>query len=163
MNLICKHCNNTKDFYEKPRPDTPHDAEIRCSVCNKFIMWKPKDRNKDKRPPNKILPVDLGIDYCEICLRVKARLGRNETLTSHHKIEIAMGGLDVKENILILCTHCHNLVHHVRLYMNDHFGDLWEKYEEMKLAIEQKDLTPEEYEGKIIENLEDLEKPPWEE
>jgi len=160
--MPCPKCGSL-DFYEKPRPDTPHNAAIYCEVCNEFIKWKPKDKNKDKRPPNRLSPEDISIRYCELCLRQKTRLGTHETLEIHHKIEINDGGQDIKENILVVCTHCHKLIHHVRTYMNDHFGDFWIEYERMKEAIEKQQLSPGEYESEIIENLESLEKPPWEE
>ena len=95
--------------------------------------------------------------------KAKTRLGTHETLEIHHKIEINDGGQDIKENILVVCTHCHKLIHHVRTYMNDHFGDFWREYERMKEAVKKQKLTPEEYESEVIENLENLEKPPWEE
>lgn len=159
--MICPACNNDSHFIEKIGTP-PHEAGIWCGECDRFIRWKSKDKNNGKRPKNKYLPADLGINFCQLCLRPKNRLGKHETLTSHHVIEINTGGPDLPGNIWVVCSHCHALVGHVRTYMNDHFGDLWEKYEEMKSAIEEKELTPEEYEDKIIDNLKDLEKPPWE-
>jgi hypothetical protein len=126
--MICPQCGNTKQFSKLERPDTPHNAEIRCLKCDAFVRWLPKPKNKDKRPKNKILPEDLGIDYCQLCLRQKDRLGKNETLTSHHIIEINKGGEDIKENIWVLCTCCHALVNHVRTYLNDHWKDFWDKH-----------------------------------
>lgn len=161
--MACKcGCGET---IEIPRPDTPHQAEVRCAnpKCNTHIMWKKKDKNNGKRPKNKFTPADLGINYCEMCQRPKARLGNNETLISHHKVEVGpqQRGVDVPGNIWVVCSHCHALIHHVRIYMNNHWGDMWEQYEKMKFAIEQKDISPEEYESEIIESLEKLENPPW--
>jgi len=123
--MICSQCGNDKKFNVLERPDTPHDREVRCGKCDSFIRWLPKPKNKDKRPKNKILPENLGIDYCQLCLRKKDRLGKNETLTSHHIIEINKHGEDIKENIWVVCTHCHALIHHVRIYINYHWKDLW--------------------------------------
>jgi hypothetical protein len=41
-------------------------------------------------------------------------------LTSHHVQEINEGGPDVPENIWVLCSSCHRLVHHQRTYLNEH-------------------------------------------
>ena len=161
--MICKYCAKEFDKPEIRASETIHaGGSQHCPYCQKFLGWARKENNIDKRPKNRLLPEDLGIDYCEICLRKKHRLGKNETLDSHHKIEIQNGGLDGKENILVVCTHCHSLIRHVRCYMNDHFGDLWEEYERLKNAIEQKELTSEEYEEEISKTIEDMEKAPWE-
>lgn len=117
--MFCNNCQSDKDPLEIPRPDTPHEAKYECPVCGNFLGWKKKEKNKDKRPKNKYLPKDLGIDYCQLCLRMRGRLGLNETLISHHIVEIKDGGEDIPENIWVVCTHCHALIGHIRKYLNE--------------------------------------------
>ena len=160
--MVCRRCSLDDELFEVPRPDTPHNAEIRCRRCDAFVSWKPKDKNIGKRPKNKITPEDMGIDYCQLCLRKKNRLGTNETLDTHHVIEISICGKDEKENIWVVCTHCHALVHHTRRYLLEHFSDLWEQYEEFKSMVREQQLAPEVYEEVIQDKVDTLEKAPWE-
>jgi hypothetical protein len=161
--FTCRSCGNTKDFYPIPRLDTPHGDELICGNCKAHVKWMKKEKNKNKRIGSRFSPALLEVNYCEVCLRQRARLGRHETLDIHHKIEIQDGGKDERDNVLVVCTHCHKLIHHVRCYMNDAFGDLWEHYEELKSAMEQKELSTSEYEDKVITTMHEIEKAPWEE
>ena len=115
--MYCKYCDKDVFVIENERPDTPHNCEIKCAEGH-FIKWKPKDKNINKRQKSKFKPSDLEIDYCQWCLRYE--LGKNEVLEIHHIIEIRDGGEDVKDNILVLCTACHSLVHWTRVYLNKH-------------------------------------------
>lgn len=84
---------------------------------------------------NKYLPADLGIDFCQMCLRAGNRLGNRDVLESHHIIEISTGGEDKPENILVLCTSCHRLTHHQRTYLNIHLSGKY-SYEDLKQDLE---------------------------
>lgn len=148
--FFCKRCNDEVDGIVKPRPDTPHAAEVRCGNCGAFIQWLKKEVNKDKRPKNRLLPRDLGIDYCQMCRRHEARLGKHEVLHSHHVIEIQEGGPDIRDNIWVLCTPCHLVVHHQRTYLNDHFNHLWEIFEAEKARIKEMDLAPWEEQEEVL-------------
>jgi 5-methylcytosine-specific restriction endonuclease McrA len=56
-----------------------------------------------------------------MCLRHVDRLGSHGALQVHHVVEIQNGGEDTKENIWVVCTSCHKLIHHQRTYLNNHF------------------------------------------
>lgn len=147
--LFCKACDAETQHTFKPRPDTPHDGEYRCNDCGKFWGWKPKEKNSVKRPPNKHTPESLCIDHCQLCMRSKKRLVTNETLAVHHVKEIQHGGPDLPENIWVLCTSCHALVHHQRTYLNEHHAALWERYERFKQKLWA--VSPEDYEAILTE------------
>jgi len=99
----------------------PHESKMVCPLCSGFLGWGRKEKNIDKRGKNKVTPSDHGIEYCQLCLRHKNKLGKFETLEIHHVIEINKHGEDIKENTWLLCTCCHKLTHHLRTYLNDHF------------------------------------------
>lgn len=147
--FFCKRCNDEVDGVVKPRPDTQNNAEVRCAICGFFIKSLPKEKNKDKRPKNKLLPTDLGIDYCQMCRRQGKRLGKHEVLHSHHIIEINEGGPDLPENIWVLCTPCHLVVHHQRTYLNEHFEHIWEVYEAEKERLLSLNLPPWEEQEEV--------------
>jgi len=107
--MFCKHCQEEVVEEVQIRPDTPHYAEYRCTVCYKHIKWIPKD--KQRRQASK---VPITIDFCQLCNRNKSNFGINEVLERHHIQQIKDNGLDVAENIWILCTRCHNLIHFLR-------------------------------------------------
>jgi len=116
----CNHCGDeTEGLIIESKP--PHDKQIVCSVCNRWIKYLPKEKNLDRRVKNRYKPVDLGVDHCELCLRKKEMLGKYECLIIHHKIPIEEGGLDVKENCLVVCSKCHSEIHHNITYLRDHF------------------------------------------
>jgi hypothetical protein len=127
----CKICGTDTMHTFKERPDTVHGGELRCSICGTFWGWLKKEKNEGKRPPNKYSPKDLGIDYCQMCLRSRARLGTHEILLPHHIIEIngPDKGEDIPENIWVVCSACHVLIHYVRTYLHNHFKSLWDAAE----------------------------------
>jgi hypothetical protein len=145
----CSKCQTEVPHILIPRPDTPHDGELRCSVCGKFWGWRKKEKNNNKRPKNKYSPESMGIDFCQLCMRPKTRLGMNETLACHHVAEVAKGGEDDPGNIWIVCTPCHVMIHHYRVYLNDHTADVFIKYEELKRILIESELTPDRYEKAI--------------
>ena len=98
-----------------------HYAEKRCPICNAHLGYLPKPKNLNKRPKNKYTAASLEIEACQLCLRHRDMLGRRGVLEIHHVNEIQVGGEDTVENIWVLCTSCHSLVHHQRTYLFDHF------------------------------------------
>jgi hypothetical protein len=152
--VFCPRCNDEVDGIVKPRPDTPHEAEVRCGSCGGFIRWLKKEKNEGKRPRNRYTPESLGVDFCQMCRRTRNRLGKNEVLIPHHIIEIQEGGPDLPENIWVVCTPCHLSIHHQRTYLNDHFNHLWEIFEAEKERLKNLDLPPWE-ERKEIANVAD--------
>ncbi len=127
--LYCRNCEKEVPYEIDYIPIGPHSGKIKCSVCGQFLGWKKKDKNLDKRSPNKVKPSDYDINFCQLCLRKKEHLGFLETFDIHHVWPIEDEGQDIKENTWLLCTHCHKLVHHTRTYLNDHFKFFWEKYD----------------------------------
>lgn len=146
---FCKKCECETQHIEHPRPDTPHGNELRCSECNSFWGWQKKPKNNGKRPANKYLPADLGIDHCQMCMRPKKRLMTNEVLISHHVHEIGKGGPDIPENIWVVCSSCHHLIHHQRTYLNEHYASLWDRYEKFKSKLWA--VSPADYDTLLAE------------
>ena len=124
MAEFCRACNGTVPTVFKERLDTPHEGELRCGVCSRFLKWQAKPKNDDKRPKGKHTAENLGVDRCQMCTRDREMLGKNEVLTVHHVTEIQHGGADEPQNIWVLCSHCHAIVHHFRCYLHDHFMSL---------------------------------------
>lgn len=117
---FCHNCQIPVDTVTREIESGVHHAKEECLLCGRFVCWTKKPKNTAKRPPNKYLPDDLGISNCQMCLRHKDRLGTRGILHSHHIIEINDNGVDLPENIWVLCTACHALVHHQRTYLNNH-------------------------------------------
>lgn len=105
--------------------NSPHEAKIICEKCG-FRGFKPKEKNKNKRKTSKITVKDV-FEYhnqeeerCFFCRRKNHELGVNETFTIDHIQEIDKGGDDEVENTQVLCTACHKMKNHRRLYFNWH-------------------------------------------
>ena len=118
--ITCNGCKTEVTTIVELLESGPHYAKETCANCGKFIRFSKKPSNEKKRPPNKFLPKDLDVDHCQMCLRSGERLGRYGVLESHHVVEIKDNGQDVPSNIWVLCSSCHRLVHHQRVYINDH-------------------------------------------
>lgn len=60
-------------------------------------------------------PEDLvrkyGQEFCELCLRKENDMPGPQTLEAHHVVEHQSGGGEGRENIWIVCTACHRLIH----------------------------------------------------
>ena len=102
-------------------PDGKHYAKETCEECGRFVKWLPKPKNEGKRPKNKHTAASLEINYCQMCCRHRSKLGNGGSLEVHHVEEISSGGGDIPENIWVVCTSCHRMIHHFRVYLNDHF------------------------------------------
>ena len=147
--MICKYCQSEMEPTINPRPDTPHEAETRCSTCGRFLEWKRKENNKDKRD-GKVKVSRIGIDYCQICLRKKTQLGTRETLTVHHIDEDPYNNDPL--NHLVACDACHKLIHHIRVYHNYHLTDHVNKYhvyESFKKSLQQANIPAHIYDKMI--------------
>lgn len=118
----CKHCE--AEIQVKKTPETPHYARKDCPNCG-FLGWKSKPDNQrstgSNLSPKKIFEFhNQEEERCFFCRRKKEDLGRNETFTLDHIHELNRGGKDEKENLQVLCTACHKLKNHQRLYHNWH-------------------------------------------
>jgi hypothetical protein len=67
-----------------------------------------------------------------MCQRRKDFLGKGERLEIHHVIQIDQGGDDTPDNIWILCTACHRIVHHQRTYLYEHQKKFMDSYEALQ-------------------------------
>ncbi|HAR37771.1 MAG TPA: hypothetical protein DCS09_03890 [Porphyromonadaceae bacterium] len=103
----------------------PHYSSFRCPDCNKFLGFGKKPVNEGKRGKNKHSPKSLGIDHCQMCLRPSDRLGTRGVLEAHHVQEIQEDGPDIPGNIWVVCTSCHQLIHHQRTYLNRHLSNYY--------------------------------------
>ena len=117
---FCKTCGSKLEI--TLTPNLTHYARLDCKRCNKFIEWMKNPDKKDKRTKtSKFKPEQImkhrsydGEPFCFFCLRTKKELGKCETITLDHIKELNEGGLDIIDNIQILCSACH------KLYMNWH-------------------------------------------
>jgi len=119
----CRWCGAT-NIKSRPRPDTPHYAEMFCGHCGKHCYWiknpnSPRTTNRTSRKTTKEI-----CDFhrfkeegCFFCLRKRNEIGKNETLTIDHIQELDKGGEDTIENMQVLCSACHKLKNWARLYM----------------------------------------------
>lgn len=135
----CRHCG-----YEGIQTVTitetgVHYANVRCAKCARQLRWLPKpdsDPTKYRRPTqHRDLVTAYSSGFCEMCLRSQAELPKGQTLEAQHVREFKDGGSNKRENIWIICTGCHRLVHWVRTYhgttqfrnqatdMGGHFSD----------------------------------------
>jgi 5-methylcytosine-specific restriction endonuclease McrA len=123
MEEYCKYCDDITQQDEFIGPFGPHYGKIVCNYCGNTTRWMKKPENQFKRVPNKYLPKDLDIHYCQICLRLKEDLINHEVLESHHIIEIQNNGEDKPENIMVACTPCHRIIHFLRIYLRRSGGN----------------------------------------
>ena len=135
----CPECKvNTVAAPKKDEPLSPiHGYKLYCLDCGKFIAWsgykKQIAQNGERKFSSQWSAKRVGIDYCQICLRYKDDLGRSEHIETHHIIQVCDGGEDELDNLMFLCTACHNLVHYQRTYLNRHLRPLFEAYKALKL------------------------------
>ena len=82
-------------------------------MCQKSSDWIPKPKNEDKRKPSmrlrKLIPKERNMFRTENTLK-KLNIG----FQVHHVIPFKNEGADTKENLRLLCTHCHQLVERQR-------------------------------------------------
>ena len=136
ITLTCPHCN--QDVLPDIAPvsnGTTTTYKATCPNCGRYIKWVSKSifegakKANGKRRKSAWSAKQLEKDHCEICGRNRENLGLNEKLESHHKLPIEHGGTDTEDNILIVCTPCHRMVHFLRRYLNDHLAHLHGGYD----------------------------------
>ncbi len=115
----CRHCGARWEPTITRMESGPHWAKETCTACRRFLRWLPKpDREKTKREAKHVdLVRKHGRGFCELCLIRESHLPQPQTLEAHHVIEYANGGDADRENILIVCTACHALIHWRRTYL----------------------------------------------
>ena len=120
FDYTCKHCfsQHGRRIYG-PHPGG-HYARIECGSCDRFIKWegKPDSEKKNASRKNQAKLLNrFGRGFCELCLRPGDSLPLPQVLEAHHIIPVEDGGGDERENIQIVCTACHRLIHHQRTYL----------------------------------------------
>lgn len=110
----CPKCEATDfDPFDGPTPGEMRGAK--CIVCG-TKWWQPKPENeRAKRPArHRELVKKYGRGFCEMCGRPEKQLRTGETLEAQHVFEYQAGGEPARENIWIVCTTCHRLIHWTR-------------------------------------------------
>ena len=143
----CKHCGIQVEPVTFGEINDMHGYKLRCPHCKRVVGWGGKRQvvkteNGERTRSSQWSAKRLNKDFCEMCQRPKDFLGHGERLEVHHVTEIDQGGEDVPENIWVLCTPCHRLVHHQRTYLHQHVRNAMEAYNAM---IRFQDQYPELY------------------
>jgi len=97
-----------------------HGHRYVCNDCG-YTCWGGKLKNKvaiEKRPPCPS-PLDLNIQYCQMCLLEIENLGYSEALDTHHIDDNPQN--NERLNLQVVCTSCHKLIHHQRTYRYSHY------------------------------------------
>lgn len=119
--MICKRCGEEITPYVVIMDRGPNYAKEICPSCESWIKWLPKPENeKRRRNGSKYTPESLEIYCCELCRRRRDQLGKRGTLHIHHKDGNYKN--DVPDNLLVLCTSCHELVHLHKKSVNGEYG-----------------------------------------
>lgn len=100
-----KRC--TSCYYKKKEIPSKVDSEVKRKKYNKrnsTLIKQVKKYFKDKN----------GRHYCEICEfdfeEAYGSIGK-DYIIAHHKIPLKCGGLDIEENIILVCGNCHEMLH----------------------------------------------------
>ena len=118
-------CYRCSAIFEEPKIQMcsrgPHHATVRCPACDYFLGFMPKPENKEKleKRPEKCTPEEMGIDWCQICLRKEDELGKG-WLCVHHIDDDPTN--NERLNKMVVCIACHKLISWTRTYMKDHFN-----------------------------------------
>jgi uncharacterized protein YbaR (Trm112 family) len=106
----------------------PHYKKLNCPDCNHPLGFLAKPENEKKldhrpngQPSASQVMESKGIDYCEICLRRKNQLGSRGFFEVHH---ISKDPADNRiSNLLLTCKACHQFIHYLQVYLNDHMKE----------------------------------------
>lgn len=119
-----------------------HGFKLHCPHCGSYVGWggltqAVKNGNGERVRSSQWTAKRLNAVHCEMCQRRKDFLGKGERLEVHHVIQIDQGGEDTPDNIWILCTACHRIVHHQRTYLYEHQKKFMDSYEALLRFKEQ--------------------------
>lgn len=93
-----------------------------CKKKEKPLKLEPEVKNKKHNKRNltlikqvkKCFKEKKGRHYCEICgfdfEKTYGSIGK-DYIIAHHKIPLKCGGLDIAENIILVCGNCHEMLH----------------------------------------------------
>lgn len=102
----------------------PNYAKLSCYKCALFVKWVPKPENENKKRRKKIAKLKPHVTYCQCCLRTKNELDGSAQLEEHHVLEVDIWPeheMD-PENIWVVCTRCHRMIHNLRLMVRGSGG-----------------------------------------
>jgi 5-methylcytosine-specific restriction endonuclease McrA len=112
---ICPKCGSNNVEIGEATP--PHAGSLRCLDC-RHHRWLPKpDREKRRRSSSLALARKYGRGVCELCRRSATEIPAPECLEGHHLIAVDDDGDDSRENVIVVCSSCHSLVHHQQTYL----------------------------------------------
>lgn len=139
--IRCRACS----FEGQPitgKTNVMHGYALYCPQCNMFWGWSGRkkvmhDEDGNRKFSTQWPPKRIGIDFCQSCLRTEDQLGDGECLESHHIIEIKDGGEDNPQNIWVVCTACHKMIHHRRTYLYRHLRKFYDAHKRMEALNEQ--------------------------
>ena len=118
--IICPTCGYEGHATETLRETGVHYSDLSCPACNRHLGFgkKPEsDPTKYKRPKShQQLVKKYSRGFCEMCLAKEDQLPKGQTLEANHVIEYTNGGEPTRDNIWIVCTACHRLIHWRRYY-----------------------------------------------
>lgn len=122
--LVCPRCENfVLPNVEDAKP--PHHKKLTCPDCGYPFGFLAKEKNEKKldhrpngQPTASQLMESKGIDFCEICLRRKDQLGKRGFFEVHHISKDPSN--NTTGNLLLACKACHQFIHYLQTYMNDH-------------------------------------------
>lgn len=114
---MCQFCQSTEVVFSET-PQLPHYGREDCADCGRFIRWVPKPEGDRVRRPSahRGLVHKFSRGFCEMCLRKENELPDGQTLEAQHVEEFSGGGEPKRENIWIICTACHKLIHCIRTH-----------------------------------------------
>ncbi len=152
----CRLCNAPGPQTVTLRTSGVHYAEVRCVKCKQHLGFQSKpdsDPTKYKRPKaHTDLVKQFSKGYCEMCMRPQADLPKGETLEAQHVVEFQNGGSCEKENIWIVCTGCHRLIHWRRTYIGPR-QELTNRAEEVRSLDPLPQQLPGENDTQYLERI----------
>ena len=117
---ICRvhACENKQPLINlRTNPNLSTQFGGNCPSCGKF-SWMPLEKNNNKRPASqkdtKSFIEKHNHTRCVFCGIEKHNLPDGNALECAHIIDYAEGGEFDEKNIIVLCTRCHKLQHHLR-------------------------------------------------
>lgn len=114
--MACRFCAcNEETIIPGPHPGG-HAARANCAACGRLVRWVAKeDSERIKRPAaHRDLAKKYGKGLCSMCGKTQEKLPANQAFEAHHIVAFEKGGTNDRDNIVVICTACHKLIHWLR-------------------------------------------------